>query len=145
MIVESGVVTRVCGGHVWVASNSQQDCQRCAQGIGCGGALMSKLLGSRLHEIRAVALGSLAVGQGVDLKLSETALLMAALMTYVIPLMGLMSGALIGFWVSSTGDGGTLIGACIGFVSSLLLLRGMNGVLSSDYQPVAARRFEQDR
>jgi glycosyltransferase involved in cell wall biosynthesis len=72
----------------WVACQRQVECQRCAEGRGCGGGVLGRLLGDRLHKIRA-ATGSVAVAPGdqVLIGLGEDVVLRAAAAVYLVPLL----------------------------------------------------------
>ncbi|MEM7284490.1 MAG: SoxR reducing system RseC family protein [Pseudomonadota bacterium] len=119
MILETGVVTRVAGRRVWVSASSQTECERCAQGRGCGGVFMNALLQDRLRQVKAVAQEELVVGQRVNLALAEQDLLTAAVLSYLLPTLSLVLGALVGhsLW---PGD----IGAILGSVLGLLMVVG---------------------
>ena len=53
MITETGRVLQVEGEWALVACRRQVECARCAAGRGCGGGVLGKLLGDRLHHVRA--------------------------------------------------------------------------------------------
>ena len=96
MIRESGCVIRIAGSFAWVSCESRAGCERCAQGKGCGGGLLSRLLGDRLYQLRVPVPAGIAVGDQVQLGITEGALLGAACLMYLLPLLALLGGALIG-------------------------------------------------
>jgi sigma-E factor negative regulatory protein RseC len=104
LITETGRVLEVEGEWAWVECRRQVECARCAEGRGCGGGLLGRLLGDRLHKVRA-ARGSVAVAPGdqVLIGLGEEVVLRAAAAVYLVPLLlalagGAAAGALAGGW-----------------------------------------------
>jgi sigma-E factor negative regulatory protein RseC len=96
MIIETAHVLRVSGSVAWVRCDGHAGCQRCAQGQGCGGGVMGRLLGERLREVTVDAGGfRLASGDRVRIGLSETALLKSSLVMYLLPLLTMLGAALI--------------------------------------------------
>ena len=79
MLLETGRVEVVQEQFAWVACAARSDCQRCREGKGCGGGLLGRLLGDRLHRVRACHDGrALQTGDRVELGLAETALVRGA-------------------------------------------------------------------
>ena len=96
MIIETARVLRVSGAVAWVSCESHAGCQRCAEGRGCGGGILGRLLGERLREVRVDAAGyRLASGDRVRIGLSETALLQSSLVMYLVPLLTMLAAALV--------------------------------------------------
>ncbi|MGD8977722.1 MAG: SoxR reducing system RseC family protein [Gammaproteobacteria bacterium] len=96
MIIETARVLRVTGAVAWVSCESHAGCQRCAEGRGCGGGVLGRLLGERLREVRVDTAGyRLAPGDRVSIGLSETALLQSSLVMYLVPLLTMLAAALI--------------------------------------------------
>ena len=136
MIRESGCVVRIAGSFAWVSCESRAGCERCAQGKGCGGGLLSRLLGDRLFHIRVPVPGGISVGDQVQLGISEGALLGAACLMYLLPLLALMAGALIGDFLG--GDGPALLLGGLALLASFLSLHVFKDRIarSSRFQPV---------
>ncbi len=120
MIRESGCVVRIAGPFAWVSCESRAGCERCAEGKGCGGGLLSKLLGDRLFQLRVPVSAGISVGDQVQLGISEGALLGAACLMYLLPLLALISGALIGDFLG--GDGLALLLGSLALLASFVLL-----------------------
>ncbi len=136
MIRERGCVVRIAGSFAWVSCESRVDCERCAQGKGCGGGLLSRLLGDRLFQLRVPVPDGVSVGDQVQLGISERALLGAACLMYLFPLLALMAGALIGDFVG--GDGPALLLGGLALLTSFLLLHVFRDRIarSKRFQPV---------
>jgi sigma-E factor negative regulatory protein RseC len=100
LITETGRVLEVEGDWAWVACRRQVECARCAEGRGCGGGVLGRLLGDRLHKVRA-ATGSVAVAAGdqVLIGLGEDVVMRAAAVVYLVPLLLALAGALAAWQV----------------------------------------------
>ncbi|MCH8895010.1 MAG: SoxR reducing system RseC family protein [Proteobacteria bacterium] len=136
MIRESGCVVRIAGSFAWVSCESRAGCERCAEGKGCGGGLLSKLLGDRLFQLRVPVSVGISVGDQVQLGISEGALLGAACLMYLLPLLALISGALIGDFLG--GDGLALLLGSLTLLASFVLLHVFRERIarSHRFQPV---------
>jgi sigma-E factor negative regulatory protein RseC len=148
MIREQASVLRCETGRVWVAPKSVADCERCARGQGCGGGVLGRLVGDRLHEVEVDPNGhELAVGDRVVLGLSEPVLLKASLAAYMLPLACLFAGALLGRTLApGEGDGAELLGAAGGLALGIMLARKLAGPArrASAWQPKVVARLEAD-
>jgi sigma-E factor negative regulatory protein RseC len=145
VITETGRVVEVHGEWALVACRRQVECPRCAEGRGCGGGVLGKLLGDRLHKVRAVT-GAVAVtpGDQVVIGLGEDAVLRAALVVYLVPLLAaLAGGAAVGVGLGA-GEAGSMAGAVAGFVLGLSWARGYGRRHAGDaaLQPTILRRTD---
>ena len=145
MLRESGRVESVHDGFVWVVCAAQLDCKRCAEGRGCGGGLLGRLLGDRLHRVRALTRDQdLNAGDRVELSLSEAALLQGAFQVYGMPLMGFLGLPLVAFWLFGISDDFALLAAGIaGLVLGVVLARRFAAASASGrgFQPAITRRL----
>ena len=145
MIREPATVVSVSGSEIWVSCDAQQACPRCAEGRGCGGGLLGGLLRDRLRLVRAIGdAGNLASGDRVVIGLAETVLLKAAATMYLLPLAGVVIGALIGSQFAGAGEAGTIIGAVAGLATALVFVRryGEGRVTDPAFHPRILGRCE---
>jgi sigma-E factor negative regulatory protein RseC len=142
LITETGRVLEVQGDWAWVACRRQVECARCAEGRGCGGGVLGRLLGDRLHKVR-VATGTVAVAPGdqVLIGLGEDAVLRAAAAVYLVPLLAALAGGLAGAWLAG-GDFAAFAGAIAGLVLGLRWARrySQRHAAEDSLQPVILRR-----
>jgi sigma-E factor negative regulatory protein RseC len=145
LITETGRVLEVEGDWAWVACRRQVECARCAEGRGCGGGVLGRLLGDRLHRIRA-ATGSVAVAPGdqVLIGLGEDVVLRAAAAVYLLPLVLALAGALAATALVDGGDLAAIAGAAAGLLLGLRWARGYSRRHAADasLQPVILRRSD---
>lgn len=147
MITETGQVLEVGSGHAWVACRRQVDCARCAEGRGCGGGLLGRLLGNRLHKVRAVTRElPVSPGDRVLIGLDEDAVLRAAAAVYLAPLLGALGGGL----AAAAGLPGSEAAAVAAAAAGLLLGLGWAGRYSRRhatdprFQPVVLEKLSAE-
>lgn len=118
LIREYGTVAEVTLGGVWVHTQRQSGCQSCSSKEGCGVNVLSGVLNRRQHRVWAATDLPLAVGDQVQLVLPARALVQASLLMYLMPLMGLILGAVVAQQFFSSA-GASMIGALLGLVLPL--------------------------
>lgn len=145
MLLETGRVERVQARFAWVSCAAQTDCLRCREGKGCGGGLLGRLLGDRLHRVRAADGGlELKPGDRVELGLDESALVRGALQVYGLPLAGFfLAPAILAFATGTSNDFALLLAAAAGLLFGLLLANRRAHQVARDprYQPTVIRRL----
>lgn len=145
MITETGRVLAVEGDWAWVECRRQAECARCAEGRGCGGGVLGKLLGDRLHKIRA-ATGAVAVepGDQVLIGLGEDAVMRAAAAVYLVPLLFALAAGVVAATLAGGSDLAALAGAVAGLVLGLGWARDYSRRHAADsaLQPVILRRAD---
>ena len=97
MIEERGRVVKVDSAFVWVETQRKSACSKCQANKSCGQGVMNRLLPSRSHGyIRAVNRYPLHEGDEVTIALPEDAIVSASFLVYLVPLLMLIGGALLG-------------------------------------------------
>lgn len=147
MITEPATVIRVRDDIVWVRCDAQQGCQRCAEGRGCGGGLLGRLLGDRLRTVKAVrGEYELAPGEAVLIGLAESAVVRASVTMYLVPLLTMLAAAMAAGRLAGGSEGWTIAGGVAGFLGGLLYARGFGARRAADprYHPVVVRRLASD-
>lgn len=98
-------------------------CGRCHEAGGCGSGLLNKSLRPQwLNTYRLPNLVGATVGDRVILSIQEGAVLRAALMAYLLPVLLLIAGAAVGTAFSDA-ELTALLGASAGLVLGVLILR----------------------
>ena len=124
MILEPATVVEVHDDIALVRCLSQSGCQRCAEGKGCGGGVMSRLLGDRLNLVSVGTGGkALRVGDDVLIGLHEQGLVQASAAVYLVPLVTGLLGAVAAASAIGAGDAIVLSGAVAGFAAGLIWAR----------------------
>ncbi len=119
MIETPARVTRVEGQTAWVRVEAPASCGACG-GKGCGSSLYARLLHPREPEYPVINPIAAEAGEAVVVGIEDGAVLRAVMASYVIPLVLLISGAMIG---TRWGDLGAVAGAATGLMLATLWLR----------------------
>ncbi len=84
-------------------------------------------------------------GQWVRVELPEGRFLQATLLAYVCPLVGLMAGLGLGYWLGGGADGATLLGGAIGLALPLAGLALLDRRLRGDarWRPVISEVYDE--
>lgn len=142
MITETGHVLEVEADHAWVACLRQVGCARCAEGKGCGGGIIGKMMGDRLHRVR-VATGDVPVtpGDQVVIGLREDAVMRAAVVVYLLPLVAALGAGILA-WSAVGGDLAAALGALAGLAGGLFWARRYSERHARDarFEPVILER-----
>lgn len=98
MITEEAIVSRVEADIVWVKARKQSVCGGCKARNGCGQEVLQRL-GRNWSEM-PIASGTfpraqLQPGTAVTIGIAERAVLTASLVTYGLPICGLLAGVLL--------------------------------------------------
>lgn len=144
MIEERAVVIEAGEDYVWVETQRQTSCGACSANQGCGTAALAKVLGNRRARVRALARIPLQAGDEVIVGLSENALVKGAFAVYMVPLLLMLFGALLGEWVFTAANEEIAIllgalGLLAGFAWLLAFARGIQTDIR--FQPIVLRRF----
>jgi sigma-E factor negative regulatory protein RseC len=134
MIENPARVMRVSEGMAWVRSESPTSCGACA-GKGCGNSLYARLLHPMEPEYPVKNPIDAEVGEAVVVGIEDGAVFRAVLAGYVVPLVLLLSGALLGaVW----GELQSVIGCLAGLLVAAVWLKRRR----TESAPVILRRGE---
>ncbi len=136
MIETPARISRVDGDRAWVVAAAPPSCGACG-GKGCGSSLFARVLHADEPEYRVDNTLGAAVGEAVVVGLPDGALLGAAATAYLLPLLLLLGGGLIGQRLG--GELGAVTGGLCGLVLGALNLKRRHAPVSL---PVVLRRGE---
>lgn len=140
MLEERGQVISIEQGAVHVRVNRQSACGSCQAKAACGQGLMQAIRTEHCHEVRALTDLSLQEGDYVVLGVSEDLLLRSALMVYLLPLLALIVGAVLGQQLGLS-EGWSILLAGLAFAASGVYLYGFNkrNTNNTNLMPVVLR------
>ncbi len=143
MIEERAIVSRTAGAEVWVRAVGPESCPRCAEGRGCGGGVLGRLMGGRRPEVQVSGqLEGLHVGDAVIVGVDEGAVMSASLWVYLVPLCGMLAAGAFAQVVLQAHD---LLVAAFGATGlaggfALTYRVGRRSGAAARYRPVLLRR-----
>ena len=145
MLEERARVLSVGNESIWVEADRQQGCAKCEAGEGCGGGMLAKLVKrgtSRLEVVNTIA--GISPGDEVVIGLNEQALLRSSVMTYLVPILGMIIAALLAEWLMDASDPVTAGMGLVGLLAGFVMLRYFSDRVGADqrYRPTVLRRVQ---
>jgi sigma-E factor negative regulatory protein RseC len=143
VIEERAVVAEAGDGYAWVEIEGRSACGACHAGDGCGTAALAKVWSGRRVRIRAVAGLPLRPGDEVIVGLADGVLLRGALLAYLLPVLLLLGGALLGDAAfAGAGEEPVVLAGALGLGLGFLAARVLSRRFQDDprFQPVVLRR-----
>ena len=148
MICESGKVVSVEGPWVWVETFQMSACNSCSAKSGCGQKMLGSVFSGKRHYTK-VSAGEMEsqvhIGDTVELGIDETYMLKGTFWVYMMPLVVTILSTLLfaRLELLASEDLSGLLGAAVGFVGSLVLLRlhAHKNRNNPQYRPVLHRRL----
>ncbi|HSH29681.1 MAG TPA: SoxR reducing system RseC family protein [Thiohalobacter sp.] len=142
MIEEQGRVLEAADGVAWVETRRQSVCGQCAVNKGCGTSVLAQVLGNRRSRVRVIDPVGVRPGQTVRIGIEESAFLRGSLALYLLPLLCLFLGGLLGEVLAAPlgilQEWPALLGALAGGGLGFYWLRRFSCRIRDDrrYQPV---------
>ena len=96
MITENAKVVSVDESGTYVATSRKTACGQCAARKGCSTSVLSKVVGKKLSVIRVVNEIDAKEGDEVMIGIHESSLVKGASIVYLLPLILMFAGAIIG-------------------------------------------------
>ena len=126
MLLETGKIVGVDADGLWVETHKASVCGQCSAQKGCGQSLLA---GSVMKDMSCVKAYFGAEpsrvwvrGDSVEIGIDENALVFGTVISYLLPLIAMVLGAVLGDWVGG-GDIFSAVGALIGLALGGLLVR----------------------
>ncbi len=130
MMIERARVVAVEADACWVETIARPGCGACASGQGCGGGVIGRLLGERRHHLRLVLPAGLspAVDDEVEIGVREHSVLRASVFAYLLPLAGIVAGAVTGERLAPPGsaEAWSMAAAAAGFLLAVAAARALS-------------------
>ena len=125
MIEEQGRVVALEDDRLWVETLRRSACDSCSANKGCGHAVMDRNQAGARARIKVIAHHAVqaSVGDQVVVGIPEGALLRGAMMVYLVPLLCLFAGALLGSLVQLQSFDLSLFGGLAGLLVGFLANR----------------------
>ena len=150
MIEEYAVITERTENLTTLEIERRTACSLCGQKRGCGNATWGKLLGHKSHAFNAENPINANVGDSVVVGIEERAILSSVFFLYVVPLLGMLAGAVLADTFLNN-EFYVVLGAASGLVLGFLWVKGhlagrdcTDKTCSAKYQAVILRRADDD-
>ena len=104
MIKEIATVISLSGDFAEVQIQRQNKCNQCEMSQGCGTIAIGRLLGKRSKSVQIQVYQYLKPGDQIEIGLSDKAFLLAGLLIYGMPLLGLFIGLILAEFIGSNTD-----------------------------------------
>ncbi|MDG4867756.1 SoxR reducing system RseC family protein [Guyparkeria sp. 1SP6A2] len=121
-VLEAAHVVAVEPDGAWLEASPAQGCANCRDGKGCGVSVFQRLFRLPRHRVYLPTNESLSVGDHVIVAMSQRALLVASVWLYLVPLAGLLGGAIVLDALFSH-EALTVLGALGGLLAALAFAR----------------------
>ncbi|WP_319238594.1 SoxR reducing system RseC family protein [uncultured Propionivibrio sp.] len=133
-MIETVGVVEACDSNKVLVRIEQKGCGRCHEEGGCGGNNLGNLLCKSPDSFWLKNPGGLAVGDAVTVALADGALYKTVIRSYLVPLLGLLIGAIVG--MSMYEESGAIAGAILGLLVFWFGARSFGG---SSFEPFIKR------
>jgi sigma-E factor negative regulatory protein RseC len=150
VIEENATVTRCDGEFAEVETERKSSCGSCSATGVCGTAALAKVFGNRPSIVRVLNPIGAKPGDNVVVGIQESVLVRVSFVFYMIPIVGLIAGAIAGQSMALRfGSSGveliSIIGGLLGLMFGLYLVRRFSIRTATDerYRAVILRRAEQ--
>ncbi|MEZ8742521.1 SoxR reducing system RseC family protein [Photobacterium swingsii] len=134
MMRSLATVIAVDSSGITVSCQQQTSCGHCASRDSCGTGIVSKAIPGRAHQINIETQEQVAVGDVVEIGLAEQSMLSSALLVYLLPLLFLIAGTIVGQWVFVDLAAGSELG--------VIALAGASAALGLAIARYVAKRIE---
>lgn len=149
MLETEGVVIFAEGGDAVVETSRVSACGSCSSSQSCGTTSLSQLLGAKINSFKVLNPVGADVGDRVVIGVEESVLLKSSTILYVLPLVCLLAGAVIGDVLAqvSMKDVYSACGAGLGLVVGFFALKVAAAWAGSqgEFRPVILRRVLPQR
>lgn len=146
MIEERGQVASVAGEFAWIETYRKTACQSCSANKGCGTGALGGYLGKKMENIKVLNPVGAKPGDVVIVGLQESALLWGSLAIYLVPLLLMIIGAVVGRTAVvnlgfEANDGVAAIAGLAGLGLGFAWVKLFSSKVSRDnrYQPIILR------
>lgn len=141
MMKEQARVVAIEADCLWVETGVKSGCNSCAETKSCGTSLLAKLFEDKQRHLRIALDGrdpaQFSLNDVVEIGMTESAILKGSLVVYLLPLAGLLGGAMLAS-AAAAAEGLVVAAGGTGFVLGLAAVRlhGWINRSNPDYQPV---------
>ena len=126
MLETRAIIIKIQGNEAMVEAIGEGGCGHCSSENGCGSGTLGKLFCSHPRQFKVLNEAQAVVGEEVQITLQDGVLLRSSMLLYVLPLVLLLAGGMLGSLMSSnptSKDGFAAAGSLLGMVAGFLLAK----------------------
>lgn len=144
MIEEEAVVACIEDGRIWVEKAGKSACGSCRQA--CASAVVAEHMDRSVIRLAVTSPIAVEAGDRVVVGVPEDALVLGSLCLYLVPLLGLLGGSILGKVLGASLPQGlvdlaAIAGGLAGFAGTLLFLKTTPILSHRAPQPVVLRKL----
>jgi sigma-E factor negative regulatory protein RseC len=124
MLETRAIVIHIQGAEALVEAVGEGGCGQCSSEKGCGSSKLSQLFCTKPRQFKVHNEANAAIGDEVQITLQDGVLLRSSLLVYVLPLVLLLAGGMLGsYWSNDAAskDGFAAMGSIIGLVAGFVI------------------------
>lgn len=144
MLETRAIIVHVEGRFALVQANQANGCEQC-NGKGCGSSKLSQLFCNKPRQFQVENAINASVGDQVVISVAEGAVLRGIGLVYLLPLMLLFAGAMLGNIVAAQTehrDAYAALGAMLGLAAGFVFAKWISSrQIKSRYHPYVARQW----
>ncbi len=131
MLEETGKVVAIEGCYAVIETRQRSACGHCGVGDSCGTSVLAGLFSRRRNQVRLENHLKLSVGDRAVIGINESVLVSTAVMAYLLPLLMMITLAVISS-LSGFGDGINFLVGMLGLIGGMTIINRIMG--DKDYQ-----------
>jgi sigma-E factor negative regulatory protein RseC len=148
MLETRAIIVQVEGQYALVQASQANGCEQC-KGNGCGAGKLSRLFCSKPRQFQVDNPINAGVGDEVVISVAEGAILRGIGLVYLLPLLMLVMGAMLGSaWVGQSPeqhDGYASAGALLGLAAGFIAVKWISlSQARNHFQPYIARSWREE-
>jgi sigma-E factor negative regulatory protein RseC len=124
MLETRAIVIHIQGTEALVEAVGEGGCGQCSSEKGCGSSKLSQLFCSKPRQFRVHNEAKASIGDEVQITLQDGVLLRSSLLVYVLPLVLLLAGGMLGsHWAKDavSRDGFAVMGSFLGLIGGFVI------------------------
>ncbi|MDP2829822.1 MAG: SoxR reducing system RseC family protein [Sulfuricellaceae bacterium] len=145
MLEAEGTIVSTTPDETWVETSRASACGSCSSKDGCGTTTLNQMLGTKKSAFKVLNPIGARAGERVVIGVEEAALLKSSALVYLLPLVLLLLGAMLGGLLAPDNtqpDAYAAAGMLAGLIAGFFLLKRVSDGAKGNraFQPVILRR-----
>jgi sigma-E factor negative regulatory protein RseC len=135
MVEETGVVTAINGEFAWIETQPKSVCGHCNVAKSCGTSVLAKWFSRKRNEVQVINELNLQPGDSAVVGVSNEVLIKAAFIAYMLPLLAMVTLAILGSLLGANTIG-VILCSVTGLIAGLWSISPVNNWSGQGKHPV---------